>query len=200
MESFNTEFFQHKFDEMRQILAAAWQKNLVAGFSGNASLRLEDGNILLTAGGVAKRRLEPEHLCVLSLAGRTLAGPRPSSEAAMHLAIYRTRPDCGAILHTHPPHLLALAIRPGQKPAQDFLDVPLFESAVFRQKLAFIPAHEPGSAELANAAAEACSAREIMAVWMQRHGLCCLGSNLAAAFALTEEYEHLARIRLLAGM
>ena len=196
MTSYDPAQFTRGFDEMRRILAAAWQKDLVAGFSGNASLKLADGNILLTAKGAAKGRLLPSQVCIATPEGKPLAGAPASSEAGMHYALYAARPDCGAILHTHPPFLLALAMLSADMAG--FLKLPLFEADVFRKKLAIAPALSPGTQELALAVAEAAEAPRISAVWMSGHGLCAFGGTLDEALALTEEYEHLARVALLA--
>lgn len=190
------------FDEMRAILYAAWQKNFVAGFSGNASLIMADGNILLTAAGCAKGRLTAGDLCVMDKSGQLLCGKKPSSESGMHLAIYAARPDCRAILHTHPPKLLALELRLEQRFGmegarwQKFLDLPLCESSVYRKSLAIAEAAPPGTKELAENVAKSAQDANIRAVWLNNHGICCLGRDLATALALTEEMEHLARIQL----
>lgn len=197
METFEPAQFMRGFDEMRQILACAWQKDLISGFSGNASMRLANGNLLLTAKGAAKGRLLPAQICLATPEGKLLAGPAASSEAGMHYALYAARPDCGAILHTHPPYMLALAMRSAAM--DDFLKLPLFEADIFRKKLALAPALPPGTDDLARAVADAAQSSEISAVWMSGHGLCAFGATLAETLALTEEYEHLARIALLAS-
>lgn len=197
MEAFNPAQFTHGFKEMAEILAAAWQKDLIAGFSGNASLKLGGGNILLTASGARKGHLGAQDLCLCDPSGKLLAGQKPSTEAAMHYALYAARPDCEAILHVHPPYLLALAMRCANM--DDFLKLPLFEAEVFRKKLGIAPAIAPGTDDLARAVAAAAKPTEISAVWMSRHGLCAFGASLADALALAEEYEYLAKVALLAG-
>jgi L-fuculose-phosphate aldolase len=176
----------------------------LAGFSGNASCRIPAGDpffrqpeeaCLITRSGAAKGRLTPKDFALVSLAdGRLLAGPRPSSESALHLALYRQCPDTAAILHTHPPHLLALDLT---RPPAERLDLPLPEAAACRAQLAFTPPLPPGSRQLAEAVAEA--ARTHPAIWLERHGLVVHGPDLFQALALTEELEQLAKIRLLAG-
>lgn len=118
-------------------------------------------------------------------------GRNPSSELSMHLALYRARPDATAVAHVHPPRLTALSLR--VRP-EDFLRLPLYEAETMRSRLAFMPALPPGSDELALAAAAA--ARSADALWMERHGLTCLGTDMYAALALAEELEHLARVQL----
>lgn len=184
--------------EMASVCRDAWQQNLLSGCNGNASFRLGHAPhmICLTRSGSAKGRLTPQDCCVVDMAdGRLLHGRGPSSEAGMHLAVYRARPDCAAILHTHPRRLLALSLRLHGR-EEDFLRLPLYEAEVWRGRLAFAPALPPGSEELALAVAEA--ARAKAAVWMAGHGLCATGTSLAAALCLTEELEHLAAVQLLA--
>ena len=112
----------------------------------------------------------------------------------MHLALYRSRSDIAAIVHAHPVRLLALSLRVAE---QDFLRLPLFEAEMLRAGLAFVPALPPGTEELALATATAAAPPEVHAVWMQGHGLVCLGGTLTQALALAEELEHLAAIQLL---
>ena len=109
--------------------------------------------------------------------------------------IYRSRPDCNAILHTHPRRLLALSLRLAGR-HEDFLRLPLFEADVWRAKLGFAPALPPGTTDLAEAVAEAAQGKD--AVWMAGHGLCCLGRSLGDALCLAEELEHLAALQILA--
>lgn len=179
----------------------AWQSGLLRGFNGNASERLPGGNVLMTRSGCAKGRLRQRDACVLTPGGGVLRGGPASSEGRMHLEIYEALPQTRAVLHTHPPLLLALSLRlaaarpDGWRDA--FLDLPLFEARTWKQRLAFAPALPPGTPELALAVAEA--ARSAPAVWMESHGLCCHGGDPAFCLDLSEHLEHLAAIQL-AGM
>lgn len=178
-------------DELRRICLRGWQRGLYSGFNGNASLRIGTA-CLLTCSGAAKGDLGPGDLALVDIAtGAVLAGGKPSSEGAMHLAIYRARPDAMAVVHTHPPRLLALG---ALVPADDMLRLPIYESELLRGQLGFAPAHAPGTQELADAVAAAAASRD--AVWMERHGLCCAGPSAARALALAEELEHLAGVQL----
>lgn len=183
--------------EMAAVCRDAWRQGLLSGCNGNASLRLAEapGRICITRSGAAKGRLTAADCCVVALDdGRALRGGPASTETGMHLAVYRTVPDCRAILHTHPRRLLALSLRLADD-MENFLRLPLFEAEVWRARLAFAPALPPGSRELAEAVAEAAAGRP--AVWMAGHGLCAVGKSLAEALCLTEELEHLAHVQLL---
>ena len=181
-----------------QACRRAWDCGLLAGCNGNISIRL-GRHCLITRSGAAKGHLSLKDLLRVNLhsgAYQPLAGHRacglPSSELGMHLALYAARSETRAIVHVHPARLLALSLR---VPPDKFVSLPLFEAEKAREQLAFVPALPPGSAELAQAVAQA--ACQADAVWMQGHGLTCLGTSLQAALALAEELEHLAGVQLL---
>lgn len=183
---------------LTQLCRDAWQVGLLRGFNGNASVRLPDDTMLITRSGCAKGRLREGDACVQAPDGALLHGGPASSEGRMHLAIYAALPQTRAVLHTHPPRLLALSLRLAAKEGENwreaFLSLPLFEARTWRQRLAFAPALPPGTPELARAVAQA--AQTAPAVWMEGHGLCCHGENPAFCLDLSEHLEHLAGIQL----
>jgi ribulose-5-phosphate 4-epimerase/fuculose-1-phosphate aldolase len=76
------------------------EQGLVEGF-GHLSARLSGNRILMTP-RKALALVQEEELLTLDLEGKVLAGEgRPAVESAMHLAIYRHRPDVQAIARTH---------------------------------------------------------------------------------------------------
>lgn len=204
-------------EELRRVCRDAWRGGLLSGCNGNASLRLESaggaeatGLLCMTRTGAAKGRLTPADVCLLDArSGHCLANGPASSEAAVHLALYASRPECRAVLHSHPRHLLALSLAGrAQGTTEEFLlRMPLYEADAWRVRLAFAPALPPGTRELADAVAAAAASLPPAAaggaaggaVWMERHGLCCFAPSLSLALTMSEELEHLAAIQLLAG-
>lgn len=81
---------------------------LLIGTAGNVSARADD-HVAVTATGVVLGRARPEHVTVVDLAGKVVAGDlEPTSELQMHLGIYR-RYRAGAVVHTHSPLAVALS-------------------------------------------------------------------------------------------
>ena len=73
--------------------------SFVAGCDGNLSVRLDRGRLLATPTAMSKGAMRPSDLVIVDEEGRRLAGRRNvSSEIAMHLLIYKLRPDIGAIV------------------------------------------------------------------------------------------------------
>jgi L-fuculose-phosphate aldolase len=167
-----------------------WLRGLFAGFNGNISVR-QGSRVIITCSGSAKGHLTPRDLAVVDLAtGQPLSSAQASTELAVHLEIYRNQPQARAIVHTHPPRLIALSLR-GAGP---LLDLPLFEGRVFAARLTRVEAGEPGTPELGRAVGQA--GRDFQAVFMDNHGLVCWGESMIQALGLSEELESLAGIAL----
>ena len=94
---------QHR-DEIVRFGKMLHQTGLVAATDGNLSVRLENGNVLSTPTLMSKGMMEAGDLVTVDPRGNKVGGSRGvSSEIAMHLLIYRLRPDVGAVVHAHPP-------------------------------------------------------------------------------------------------
>ncbi len=115
----NQQMLRQLKEQMCEIGRRIWQKGFCAGNEGNHSIRLpfEPGQpprYLCTPTGISKGFLEPNDICVIdeqaNLVESNLNGRAPSSEMKLHMAIYRTRPDVQAVIHSHPPHATAFAI------------------------------------------------------------------------------------------
>src|SRR5947209_2036883 len=79
------------------------QQGFVSACDGNLSVRLDAHRILATPTGVSKGMMTTADMVVVDMHGKRIEGTRDvSSEIAMHLTIYRTRPDIQAVVHTHP--------------------------------------------------------------------------------------------------
>ena len=182
-------FPMHKVQDLILGARSAWNKGLLNGFNGNLSLR-ENNRMLITNSGAAKGHLRVSDFSVLEVeTGRLLNNGFPSSETPMHLEIYRQQKKAQAIVHTHPPYLLALSLV-----KHDMFDLPLFEAEMFKAQMATVPALKPGSNDLALAVGQ--KARAKKCIFLQKHGLICWGEKIEEALALSEELEALARIEI----
>jgi methylthioribulose-1-phosphate dehydratase len=80
-----------------------YERGWALGTSGNFSavVRSDPLTLAITSSGVDKGLLEARHIVAIDEHGRVLQGSgTPSAEAALHLAIVRSR-GAGAVLHTH---------------------------------------------------------------------------------------------------
>lgn len=97
-------------DTARELYQRGWME----GTAGNLSARLpgSGGRALITASGRSKGRLDPADVVEVDIAtGQSVSShaPRPSAETAIHTALYRLFPDCGAVAHAHPPYATVAA-------------------------------------------------------------------------------------------
>ncbi len=185
--------FMGSLDLVKHGCRQAWLAGVMTGFNGNLSLRLGKRLLLVTASGIAKGHMEDGDVALATKEGSPLAGPALSSETAMHAAVYEARPEARCVLHTHPGCLLALSVKLAGC-LDRMLDMPLFEAAMWRPKLAIAGAYPPGSHRLADSVGKA--AAKAPAVFMEGHGLCTAGAGIAEALGITEQMEHLAEIQL----
>ena len=97
-----------------------YERSYVVSSDGNVSVRLDDGRILATPTMTCKGRMTEDLIAITDLEGKALNNRRASSELAMHLLIYRERPDVNAVCHAHPPNALEIQylIEAGLTPMQ----------------------------------------------------------------------------------
>ena len=106
---------QDSIELRREVIdTCLWLKSQGLVFStwGNISVRLDDGNILITPSKVEYETMTPDDLVVLSPDGTQVSGTRLStSEREIHRRVMNKRPDVGAIIHMHSPYGMAAAAR-----------------------------------------------------------------------------------------
>lgn len=154
--------------------------------SGNVSCRF-DGGLLITPSGVPYAEMCAADIVALDLASVVRSGTRtPSSELPFHTAIYRTRPDAEAIVHTHSPQATSLACARRGIPAFHYMialaggpGIRCAEYATF------------GTQELAENALRGLEGRQ--AVLLANHGVIAIGATLEVAYEVACEVENLAR-------
>jgi ribulose-5-phosphate 4-epimerase/fuculose-1-phosphate aldolase len=101
--------------EREQVLAACrtlLERGYLKATEGNISSRVDGENAFaLTPSSYDYAKMQVDDICVLDFEQKAHFGlMKPSIESGMHLAVYRTRPDVHAIIHTHQPYASALAL------------------------------------------------------------------------------------------
>jgi len=177
------------FEEIREACAHLHARNLLAAADGNVSVRQTDGSIVLTPAGVNKARLRPGSLARVSLDGRILQG-RPSTERAMHLAVYRACPEARVIVHAHPPTAIAWTLaRP------DLAELPtdtLPELLLAAGRVPIVPYARPGTEEMGTVLLPFLPAHRLLL--LSRHGALAWGESMEEAVNGIERVEHSALI------
>jgi L-fuculose-phosphate aldolase len=175
-------------DEISRVCRRLYEAGLIAGQDGNVSVRLPSGHVLITPAGLSKVDVGPDDLVELSPAGQRVGGRHaPSSEAGMHLRIYRRRDDVHAVVHAHPPTATAFGVA-----GLDFMDDVLPEVIFQLGGAPLVPYATPGTPAVGDALEPFLSAHD--AFLLANHGATTLGPTLLLAHQRMESLEHAARI------
>src|SRR5512139_234085 len=86
-------------------------KGLTSATGGNMSYRI-GGDMLISPSGFCLDEVGKADWVRVSLeTAQAYPGqPKPSSETLMHRNVYLLRPDTNAVIHSHPPHVIALSL------------------------------------------------------------------------------------------
>jgi L-fuculose-phosphate aldolase len=169
-----------------------YERGMLVGTEGNISVRLDDNRIVITPAGFPKGRLSAEDMIVVDPEGKCLEGTnRPSSELLMHLFVYKSRPEIGACVHSHPPFATAFAVA-GISLAEDILP----EAVLFVGRIPITEYAQPGTAAVPKALEPYIATCN--AFLLRNHGLLTIGRDLEEAFHRHETVEHCARVVFLA--
>ncbi len=179
----------------REIIATCLRMNrdgINQGTSGNVSARWGEG-MLITPSGIPYDELQDTDIVFVTADGIHAAGERPSSEWRFHLAILQSRPEVGAVVHTHSIHATALAMRGMEIPAAHYMI-----AAAGGANIRCAPYATFGTRELSDLAVAALEGRH--ACLLANHGVIATGPNLRKALWLAGEVEVLAQQYILSLM
>jgi L-fuculose-phosphate aldolase len=182
-------------DELRREIVeiGRWIHRLgfVTGYDGNISARLDSQRILSTPTTICKGMMQVDDLVVVDYEGKKITGRRNvTSEMAMHLLIYKRRPDVHGVVHAHPPTATGYAA------AGLSLNKALVSEVVL--SLGCIPLARygtPGTPELTEALYPLVASFD--AILMANHGVVTCGPDLERAYFKMETVEHFAKISLV---
>lgn len=175
-------------ESIAEYCALLWERRLVTGTSGNVSMRLSDGDLIVTPTLLSLRSIRPEQLVRTDPGGAARDRERaPTSELPLHVAAYAARPEIRAVIHTHPTFCVVCS-KLGRMFERDTVG-----ARETLGEMVWTPYRPPGSPELA-AVTSAEFARGADVVLMERHGISAVAQSLEAAFVSTDLAEEAARI------
>lgn len=163
-------------------------KGLISGSEGNLSVKKGEG-YFITPSGKIKETLGKREISYVSLSGDILLG-NPSSEWGLHHKIYLKCKEAKAIVHCHPPYVLAL-----ERLGFNFKVFYHPEGNLIRD-LTLLPFFPPGSKTLWEFASNLC--RNNRLVILTKHGVVSWGESLEEAVNLVLLLEKLAYLEYLA--
>lgn len=174
--------------ELTAITEELFATGLITPTGGNASVRIPGTDeAWITPSQLYKGALSADLMVRVDLEGEGVDpdAPAPSSERHLHCAVYRARPDVGAVVHAHPAYTSILGMC-------DLPFLPVDTEAAFFGELPRVPFLMPGSRELAEAATQALG--DGAAVLLRNHGLLVAGGSLRRTADMAAVIEHVAHL------
>ncbi len=159
------------------------ETGLVQGTWGNLSLRLDEKYMLVTPSGLDYTRLTAADMVKVCIDTLEYVGDLPpTSEKSLHAAIYETRPEVGAVIHTHSRLCSVFAAARRPVPVKDPEMQEIFGSRIPLAKYAL-----PGTGALRDNTVSALG--QGWGCIMSGHGMIACGSSLEDAFDHCQQME-----------
>lgn len=169
-----------------------YDKGFVAANDGNITVRISENEVLCTPTMHSKGFLKPEDISLVDMTGKQLSGVKKrSSEALLHLEIYKARPDIKSVVHCHPPHATAFAV--AREPIPQCI---LPEVEVFLGDVPITKYETPGGKAFAETILPFVQKTNV--IILANHGTVSFGENVERAYWWTEILDAYCRILLLA--
>lgn len=100
----------HPADQLIMIMQRIYERGLTTTSGGNLSILDDNGDIWITPSGIDKGSLTRADIMQVKPDGTVIGRHTPSVELPFHAHIYSIRPDVRAVLHAHPPTLVAYSL------------------------------------------------------------------------------------------
>ena len=169
-----------------------YQKGFAAANDGNISVRIGENEVLCTPTMHSKGFLKPDDICTIDMTGKQTAGRKKrSSEALLHLEIYKQRDDVKSVVHCHPPHATAFAV--AREPIPQCV---LPEVEVFLGDVPITRYETPGGQAFADTIIPFVDKTNV--IILANHGTVSFGEDVERAYWWTEILDAYCRILMLA--
>ncbi len=180
----------HPADQIVTIMNRLYSYGMTTTSGGNLSIMDSEGTVWISPSGVDKGTLRREDIMQIRPSGEIVGIHTPSVEYPFHLSVYRVRPDLKAVLHAHPPALVALSV---VRKIPETAMIP--QSKVLCGDIRFAQYAVPGSQQLGKYISAQFEAG-IDTVMLENHGVVIGAENLFAAFMKFEMLEFCAQLEI----
>lgn len=184
----------HPTEQLVMIMDRIYDYGMTTTSGGNLSILDDNGDIWITPSGIDKGSLTPKDIICVKPDGTIEGIHKPSVELPFHIKIYQKRPDIKAIIHAHPPALVAFSI------VRKIPNTRLIPDAhLLCQPVGMAEYGLPGSEDLGNKIAakfeEGCKT-----VMLENHGVVVGSEDLFKAFMAFETLDFCARLEINASI
>ena len=183
----------HPADQICMMMERIYAFGMTTTSGGNLSIKDSDGDIWITPGSIDKGTLTREDIMQVKPDGTVIGPHKPSVELPFHKMVYEKRPDLKAVLHAHPPALVAYSALDKRPQTEMIASVNYICNNVQTAGYAL-----PGSKKLGNLIAQKFEDGSDI-VMMASHGVVVGAQNLFDAFMKFETLDYCARIEINAA-
>lgn len=183
----------HPSDQIMMMMDRIYQYGMTTTSGGNLSVLDENGDLWITPAGIDKGELTRADIVCVKDDGTIVGKHRPSSEYPFHKLIYSRRADLKAVVHAHPPALVAFSMVRKVPNVHLLPNDYLVCGEVGMAKYGL-----PGSLELGENIALVFE-QGFNTVMLENHGVVVGGENLFEAFQRFETLDYCARLEIQAN-
>jgi L-fuculose-phosphate aldolase len=180
----------HPARQIVQVMQRIYAHGMTTTTGGNLSIREEGGDVWITPRGLDKGSLTPQDVVQVKPDGRVVGRHAPSVELPCHQMIYAARPDLRAVVHAHPPALVAFSL---VRKSPDTTLLPMARLACGEVGMAEYGL--PGSTDLGEKIARAFAAGSSTVI-LENHGTMVGAEDLSRAFMAFETLDFCARLEI----
>ncbi|MBK6338288.1 MAG: class II aldolase/adducin family protein [Bacteroidetes bacterium] len=160
------------------------KEGLVARTWGNVSIKVNDTQMVITPSGRKYDELTPNEMVLVDIYTLKYEGNlKPSSELKLHCQIYKTKPEIGAVIHTH--QMFGSIVAAAQVDVQ-VLDEN-HQNILGGKVIKAAPYALPNTKKITMATAKAIENSN--AALMSNHGVVCIGKDLEHVFDVARTLE-----------
>lgn len=183
----------HPADQLVMLMERIYRYGMTTTSGGNLSILDDNGDIWITPGSVDKGSLSRKDIIQVKPDGTVIGIHKPSSEYPVHSRIYKSRPDIKAVLHAHPPALVAFSI---VRQIPETRIIPNFVEICGNVSMAIYDV--PGSTGLSVKVTNEFEKGNNV-VMLENHGVFVGASDLFKAFMAFETLDYCARLQIEAA-
>lgn len=182
----------HPADQIVMFMQRVYDKKLTSMSGGNLSIRDNEGNIWITPASIDKGSLTRRDIICVRSNGDCEGPHAPSSELPFHQSVYKLRPDLNAVLHAHPPALVAFSVV-RRLPELNLTPTVRYMCKNIKMAAYAIPGSQALSAEVGKVFEQGCNI-----ALLENHGVCVGAADMLTAFQQFETLNYAAELEALA--
>ncbi len=180
----------HPADQLVMFMDRIYSYGMTTTSGGNLSIMDDNGDIWITPGSIDKGSLTRDDMICIKPDGTIIGNHKPSSEYPFHQHIYKVRPDLKAVLHAHPPALVAFSI------VRKLPDTNIIPNVKFScGNIGMAKYGLPGSADLGNKISDEFK-KGYNTVILENHGVVVGSTSMFEAFKAFETLDFCARLEI----